>query len=133
MVMAVQTSLVDFLEDSTTPIFRGKKIDIPDYPDVIGELVSQGWDLRSLRIDLVLAESRIHENIVPEEVRRAVINAAFDLHEKGPYHYESVIAKMRKKYEFDENVQRYLNSVSIPEDEFLPLYVMHQQYVKNNR
>jgi hypothetical protein len=131
--MVVQVSLLEFLEDSTTPTFRGKEVKVPSDPDIVGELVSQGWDLRGLRIDLVLAESRNHEDKVPNEVRQAIINAAFDLHRKGPYHYEAVIAKMRKKYEFDENVQRYLDSVSIPEDEFLPLYVMHQQYVRNNR
>jgi hypothetical protein len=132
MVMVVQVSLLDFLEDSSSPTFRGKEVKVPSDPDVIGELVSQGWDLRSLRIDLVLAESREYEDLVPSEVRQAVVQAAFDLHEKGPYHYEAVINRLMKKYEWDERVLKFLRSVSIPEDEFLPLYVMHQQYVKNN-
>jgi hypothetical protein len=128
--MVVQVSLVEFLFDSDTPVFRGKKVDVPSDPDVVGELVSQGWDLRSLRIDLVLSESHQFEGLVPDEVIRSVVNAAFELHERGPYYYESVINKLRKKYEFDENVQKFLRAVSIPEDEFLPLYVMHQQYTK---
>jgi hypothetical protein len=131
--MVVQVSLLEFLEDSETPVFRGKKVDVPSDPDVIGELVSQGWDLRGLRIDLVLAEARNYEDLIPSEVRQAVVNAAFSLHEKGPYHYESVINRLMKKYEFDERVIRFLKAVSIPEDEFLPLYVMHQQYTKNKR
>jgi hypothetical protein len=131
--MVVQVSLLEFLEDGDMQIFRGRKVEIPKDLDVIGELIAQGWDLRGLRIDLVLSEARNCENLVPEEVRRAVIQAAFDLHEKGPYHYEAVISRLAKKYEFDENVTRFLKAVSIPEDEFLPLYVMHQQYIKNNR
>ncbi|RSN70332.1 hypothetical protein D9Q81_01290 [Candidatus Korarchaeum cryptofilum] len=131
--MAVQVSLEEFLEESSAPVFRGKEVKVPNDPDVIGELVAQGWDLRGLRIDLVLAEARNYEDLVPSEVRQAVITAAFDLHEKGPYHYEAVINKLMKKYEWDERVLKFLRAVSIPEDEFLPLYVMHQQYVKNKR
>ena len=131
--MAVQVSLEEFLEESSAPVFRGKEVKVPSDPDVIGELVAQGWDLRGLRIDLVLAEARNYEDLIPSEVRQAVITAAFDLHEKGPYHYEAVINKLMKKYEWDERVLKFLRAVSIPEDEFLPLYVMHQQYVKNKR
>ena len=131
--MAVQVSLEEFLEESSAPVFKGKEVKVPNDPDVIGELVAQGWDLRGLRIDLVLAEARNYEDLVPSEVRQAVITAAFDLHEKGPYHYEAVINKLMKKYEWDERVLKFLRAVSIPEDEFLPLYVMHQQYVKNKR
>jgi len=131
--MAVQVSLEEFLEESSAPVFKGNEVKVPNDPDVIGELVAQGWDLRGLRIDLVLAEARNYEDLIPSEVRQAVITAAFDLHEKGPYHYEAVINKLMKKYEWDERVLKFLRAVSIPEDEFLPLYVMHQQYVKNKR
>jgi hypothetical protein len=131
--MAVQVSLVEFLEDTDTPVFRDKKVQVPQDVDTIGELVAQGWDLRGLRIDLVLSEARKYEHIVPEEVRRAVVQAAFDLHKKGPYHYEAVISKLAKKYAWDEKVVEFLKAVSLTEDEFLPLYVMHQQYTKNNR
>jgi hypothetical protein len=85
-----------------------------------------------LRIDLVLSVSREYEDLVPSEVRQAVIDAAFDLHRKGPYFYESVINRLMKKYEFDEHVLEFLKSVSIPEDEFLPLYVLYKKYTENN-
>lgn len=131
--MVVQVTLLQFLEDADAPSFRGKKVKVPSDQDVLSELAAEGWDLRGSRIDLVLAEAREYGDLIPDEVRNLVVQAAFDLHVKGPYHYEAVISRLMKKYEWNENVIKFLKAVSITEDEFLPLYVMYQQYTKNNR